>query len=629
MRRLIALLLLPFALLVMALPMTAQDSPSPFATNTPPVDNAAPEMPALATNTPVPTLQPVFKPDAPFEQYALRRWDENTLVGLILDQVQRLKAGDEPRALAILLLQNELARRFPGAPHDAAVRTSLLRAMLDAPQGMLDLRPVVRPTIEAALNQLRPDLSQPNSLEAAGFALNLTPANFDRQGARDAVIQITYPAGATDSAALLYSDYVMATANTDETLHILSATPNFPAAPFGKSESVWFEGLRDVNGDGLDELAVSRVVGGAPNSDLFIFGWRGGSAISLATPGQTMRYHSAFAWPATGEPLVLTESRVDSAAWGCLAERPVTWTWSSNFFRTPPAAAEFVPQNTPGCQLYASEPLLSLSPAEAQARLDAALQQATPEDATAAARAALVTAMLKVFQGDISGAQTQVNLLAEMTEPDSWLAAQAKAFQDGIRQSNSTPLSLCAALQNASANGACDVDAVLARLFVEQPLLRGESIEAQAARIGLTVQTQTTVTEIGHLDRQAVHFDLSAPNVWWAFAPLADDVYTAERIPPPPGFEATPAPITRIETPQAAFDALLANNDPLQALAIIGTAISTNPAAPLVSSGRYLQAISYEASGDRDNARQTYFDLWVADPGSVWGLLAATHLEKR
>jgi hypothetical protein len=631
MRRLIALiLLLPFALLAIVFPLTAQDAPPLFATNTPPVDlPAAPGMPAMATNTPVPTLRPVFRPDAPFEQYALRRWDENTFVGLILDQVQQLQDGDTARALGIRLLQNELARRFPGAPHDPAAREALLSAMLNAPRGMLDLRPVVRPTIETALNQMQVTFDQQNSLEANGFALTILPANFDGQGAGDAVIRTTYPVGAQDSAALFYSDYTIATVGTDGRIHLVSAAPNFPAAPLDDVEAVWFEGVRDVNGDGLDELAVSQTITGEINTDLFIYGWRNGSAVGLAAPGQTIHFHDALVWPPASQPLVVSENRVESAAWNCLADRPVTWTWSSNFYRAPETLAEFVPQNTLGCQLYASEPLLSMPPAAAQALIEQLLPQADQNDSIAAVRAAMLIAMLKVFQGDINGAQTQVNLLAEMAPPDSWAAAQAKAFQDGIRQSNSTPLSLCAALQNATPQGACDVDAVLARVFADQPLRRDESLDAQAARLGLTVQAQVTITEVGHLDRQAIHFDLSAPDAWWAFAPLADDVYTAERISPPPAFTATATPITRLETPRAAFDALLAEDNPQQALAIINTAISTHSTAPLVSSGRYVQAVSYEATGDRDNARRAYFSLWQDEPESVWGALAAAHLEKR
>src|SRR5512134_2076536 len=82
-------------LLAASLPMSAQDVPAPvFATNTAP---AQPNVPVFATNTPRPTPQPITTPDAPFERYALRLWDETALTTVLLAQVRQLHDGEPDR----------------------------------------------------------------------------------------------------------------------------------------------------------------------------------------------------------------------------------------------------------------------------------------------------------------------------------------------------------------------------------------------------------------------------------------------------------------------------------------------------------------------------------------------------
>ena len=116
----------------------------------------------------------------------------------------------------------------------------------------------------------------------------------------------------------------------------------------------------------------------------------------------------------------------------------------------------------------------------------------------------------------------------------------------------------------------------------------------------------------------------------WQFAPLEDDVYTAERIAAPAGYGsivATPMPL--ITPPPAAYDALVQGNDITTALNILNNAIGANPGADLDSSVHYLQALGYDLLADRTRARQAYLDLWLADTLSIWGQLAAAHLERR
>jgi len=44
---------------------------------------------------------------------------------------------------------------------------------------------------------------------------------------------------------------------------------------------------------------------------------------------------------------------------------------------------------------------------------------------------------------------------------------------------------------------------------------------------------------------------------------------------------------------------------------------------------RYLQALGYDLLADRITARQSYLSLWLDNTESIWGQLAAVHLERR
>jgi hypothetical protein len=220
--------------------------------------------------------------------------------------------------------------------------------------------------------------------------------------------------------------------------------------------------------------------------------------------------------------------------------------------------------------------------------------------------------------------------LQSSVQPDTWLADQTAAFLDAANQSNSTPLQLCAALQEASAYGACDVDQVLTRLFAERPLLRSAPIDTQLATLGIDVIDidTRTISAVGKLDRQVVHFFL-AEDHWWSFAPLQSDTYTAEKAAPLSNSTLTLPPPPVIDPPESAYRALLVDSDLTTALNILDNVIRENAASSLASSGYFLQAVSYDLIGDRANARRAYFNLWSSDPRSIWGQLAAAHLEQR
>lgn len=625
--------LLGMALFALALPLLAgaQDRPAPpvFATNTPPGASA----PLLATNTPSPppVATASLRPAVALDRYALRLWTEADLTRLLLEQAVRLQPGDQDGARAVRLLQFEIERRFPGAPRDLAQRQALLQALLAAPRGSVDLRPVIRPYLQQALNRLRPSFDGPDrtSLEVEGFGLTILPANLDGDPTTaDAVLLTRYPAALAGALDVQYQDYVAAQRDAAGVYRLIEGVPTFPAAPLDGVRAVSLEQLADLNGDSAAEIALG-LHDDALNRELLIYGWRGGQMVNLVAPGASLRFGGPVRWPAGDEALTVRVYRVESPAWDCLGERDETWTWSFNYFRPPAPPPPFTLQDRLGCRLYQAEPLFAQPVASAIALIEAALQTAQPEDAPAAQRAGMTLAILYALNSRAELALEQAQRLRAEAQPGSWLAGQLAAFQQAAAQSNVTPVQICAALAAADPQGACDIDQLLARLFAERPLRRDRPLEAQLAALGINVLDKVTLSEVGRFDRQAFRFDLGGDD-WWAFAPLDRETYTAEAVPPPSGYEqAADAPPTAIEPPPAAWEALLRDNLPEAALTVIANAVRDYPGIPLTSSARYLQALSYDLLSDRGNARSAYYALWSDDPTSVWGRLAAAHLEQR
>lgn len=606
--------------------VTAQESPAPltFATNTPP--GVLPTLPGFATNTPQPSLESLL-PETTFDRYALRLWDEPTLTQILLAQVQQLRPGDDDRKVAIRLLQYELQKRFPGAPRDPAVRQQLIDAMLAAPRGSVDMRTAIRPHIESALNQIRPSFLGVSSFDFNDFNITLMPANLNGDGTLDAIVQTRYPILVSNPAEIRYQDFVMAQVDANGVYHVLETNPLFPAAPFDDIQSINLERLGDLNQDGLDELAISTK-GSDINQQLMIFGWRNNGVVDLVEPGRVLQFGVIADWPTRARAFTITEYRLESPAWNCLGERNVVWQWRFNFFRPPETVDDFNFQNRLACLLYGAEPLFEQPVEEAINSIQNILPLAGSEDDAAVQRAAMTVAMLRVLSGNVSEALDQVRGLQTGAQPGTWLADQTEAFLSTAVQSNSTPLKLCAALQEANSYGACNVDQVLARLFKDKPLKRTESIESQLANLGIDVLTTQTFSAVGKMDRQVVHFFLAGDH-WWAFAPLQKDTYTAEAIDSPSSNTAFSVAPSVIDPPDSAYRALLTDANPTTTLNILDNVIRENAGSALASSGYFLQAISYDLIGDRSNARRTYFDLWSADPQSLWGQLAAAHLEQR
>jgi hypothetical protein len=589
-------------LISMTLPITAQD------------------VPPLATNTPRPPQAVIVTPAAPLERYALRIWQEQDLLDVLLTSVRRLTPGMVELQKAIRLIQHELQQRFPSAPSDAQTREDLLMAMLAAPRGGVDMRFVSRPYVESLINGPRIDYK--------GFQIEIQPADIDGISPIDAVLHVRYPN--TDAPAV-YKDYLMARIDNQGSYHLLGSSPPLPAAPQDDVTGITLMGIGDFNQDGNDEMAVA-VQSSDINQRMMIYSWRSGGLVNLVQPGEEIAFGSITEWPAGADYLNVNVYRVESPAWQCLGEQPVTWTWDLNFFRPTPDPAGFSFQSRANCIFYGLEPIFEMPVLGAINTLQEVISLAPPPSNPAEEyglnRAKMMITMLRVLNGEGDVALNQAREMASSAQPGSWLSEQTSALMDAVLQPDSTELSVCAALVAASDYGACDVNQVLTRIFQEQPLSRTETIGSQLAELGITVLDTFTVSQVGRIDRQGVRFNL-AGDYWWAFAPLDPDFYTAERISAPAGYETMTPPTPLVVAPQTLYDALLVDNDPTLALTVIDNLMRNNPGVAISPEVRFIEAMSYDLLNNRARARQAYFDLWEGSMLSIWGQLAAAHLEQR
>ncbi len=594
---------------------SAQDAP--LATNTPRI---------LPTNTVRPPLPTPAMPDASLDFYALRLWDERSMVDVLVSQVLAVRPGDAESALAVRLLQHELNVRFPGAPRDARQRGDLLAAMLEAPLGSVDMREVARAYLIDVLNTRQISLDQPIDLFEGNWLYIITPANVDNRPPADALVRISH--SVEFGVPSPYNDALFITGAPGQGYRLFEA--DYPAAPLGEVRELPTALLADANDDGLDELVVSLRMGEAASSGLFndemrIYGWRGDAVVNLVAPGETIRYRGirfeGDEWLNDGR-FTVDVARVESARWGCVAQQPVEWAWSLNSFRAQSSGA-FVEQPSLGCTVFDLGALFAAPLEAAVAQIEEAFARADTADPTSG-RVQVGLAVLLAMQGETEEA---LQLVGEFGDPD--LAAQAAALRRSIAEDD-TQAELCAAVVAAAASpesALCDMDGVLERVFREQPLRRDEPLEPQLEALGIRVREQTTIQQVGRLDRQAFRFNLAGAG-WWAFAPLEADVYTAERIPTPAGFELPTRLPGVVALPDAALDALL-RGDTTAALVALDNARRDLPAAQTTTAFDFVRILTLDLSGDRVNARAGYYALWMRDPGGIWGQLAAAHLERR
>lgn len=593
-------LLCVIALWTGSAPVTAQEFP--LATNTPRVPSATPRL-----------------PDGALDFYALRLWDEAGLIDVLRAQVLALREGDTDGALAVRLLQHELRVRFPAAPRDPRQRDALLMAMLAAPLGSVDMRALAWAHLVDALNLLQPSFAQPDELQAGNWRYSITPANVDNRPPADALIVSEYRA----NGETRYIGAAFASGAPGQGYRLFAA--DYPAAPQPGIRALPLIALVDANGDRLDDLAIGIQDDDPLNDELRLYGLRGDAVASLIAPGESVRYRmlrsEGGSWARDGR-FTVEVARVDSARWGCIAQQPVTWAWVFNYLRQENAGS-FTAQQSLGCAVFALEPLFSLPPSEAIASVEAAFARADRADPTSG-RVQLGLAVLLAMGGDT---QRALALAEDYGDPD--LAAQAAALRGSIAQI-ATPAQHCAAVIAAAQtpeSALCVMDEVLERLFTAAPLRRDEDIESQLTRFGISVRERTTIRQVGRLDRQAFRFDLAGSG-WWAFAPLQADTYTAERIPTPAGLAtATPPPAIPPVT-EAAVEALL-RGDYAGALIALDNAQQARPNAPASPAVEFMRVLARDLTGDRSAARAGYYALWMRTPESLWGQLAAAHLERR
>ncbi len=597
--------------------------PTPTVTPAPTLPPALPTTAATTVPLPAPPLSPTRSlnlPPTSLDQYALRLWREPDLVGLLLDLLAEYDPRDMAQVRAVQLTLYELERRFPGAPRDLPLREQLVQAMLSAPPGSLDLRAIVRPYILLTLEAV--GVTQPGLLSFSGFQVRIDSFNLDAQGDPDALIHAVY---STPDGVLRYDDYFLAAAGPGGVYRLLSGVELLPAAPLRDVRAISVQRVGDVNADGVDELALVLELGVA-NRELLIFSGRSGSISSLIVPGQRMLFGQLLDWSTDGTQLRTINYRYRPSVWNCIEELPVNWGYSFNYYRVvtdPLSLPNYTPQNSPACQLDAIA-LFTQPPAQAINTMRAALP-AYASDSADVRRARMVLAMLYVLNGQPDLAEQEVATLEAFASVDNWLAEQIAAYRLETAVPNSTPVELCAALQTASQYGACDLNQLLARLFTENPLRRTASLTDQLRALGIPVLRTVIISEVGRIDREAVNI---APGVWWSFAPLSDDFYTAAPIPPPPGYELRPEAPAELLPSADVYDTLLVENDPAGALLRLQNQVGRSPDVPVSAEALYLSALCYDLLGDRGNARSGYYGVWSAAPDSIWGRLAAAHLER-
>ncbi|MCA9902584.1 MAG: hypothetical protein KC547_01905 [Anaerolineae bacterium] len=586
-------------------PILAQDIP--LATNTPRV---------LATNTPRPPVPVPVTPDAPLENYALRLWSEPGLVEQLAQQARTLRQGDLDGQLAIRLMQFELERRFPGAPHAAQDRAQLLNAMLSAPPGSIDMRTVARRHLEDVFATIAPSLAVEGVYEGEGWRFEVSPANIDNRLPGDAIVHSIFPANAGGFSDIRYEDYVFVSTTAAGTYRVFDA--DFPVVPAGDISAPF---MGDITGDGTDDLILLLDTGDL-NQRLYVFGWRGDLVTDLVLPGLAALVSDVENLQPSSRQFVTPVLRMESARWQCLSEQLVQWQFASNFFRPVSDGGGFADQRTLACALYRAEPFFDQAPAEAISAVENLLSALS--DDPAAPRARLALAVLYALDGQPDVA---VGLAADSDDPD--LARQAAALRDALA-GDTAPAQLCAAVVRAAESpemALCDVDQVLTRLFDENPLRRDTPIAEQLAAMGIRVSDQVTISQVGRFDRQAVRFDLAGTR-WWAFAPLDSDTYRAEQIEPPPGYAQESRSVRVLSVPPTAVDALF-RGDLSGALLAIDNTLRDQPGAITAPDFSFVRALLYDITGQRGLARSEYYSLWSDFPATLWGKLAAAHLERR
>lgn len=618
-----------------ARPLSAQ-----FATNTPDSPSEPTQMPdgeATVTLVPMPTVTLETRstpapagdgPEAPLESYGLRLWTEGDYIDLLYTQINALRNGDVTARRALQLTAYELERNFPGAPTQLNARENLIQVMLQAPRGQIDMRWLVRPYILSELADREPN----ESFEVNNFMVELTPTRFNADAQSDALLHIRYPANADDLGRVLYEEYLMVV-GSEEGYTLLSETFDLPAAPLDPVQSVTLERLADMNADTLDDV-VLIVDDGEVNARWVIVTNRSGHMSDPVDPDFEIRVGELISWDVTADSPTIPVLRVrqfqgESFApnWDCRSEIAVEWRYANNYYRPTIGNANYTAQDSLGCRLMAAEPLFVQEPTAAIETVQSALIDFTLE-APDSSRALMVLSMLYALNGQLTEARAAAEAVKARAADDPWATAQSTAFLEALDTSSNTALDICEALARASEDPACDIDAVLERYLRLTPLTTDSDLLVQLEAKGFTPIESAVVTEVGRAARTVVRFDY-ANSGWWAFAAERDGTYSVERTDiATTSSEMLPEEQT-VALPESAMTALLVDNNPRAALDIIESALQNAGSRELSGELRFARALSLELIGDRNAARRVYYNLWESAPTTLWGQLAAAHLENR
>lgn len=571
---------------------------------------------AFPTNTPIPT--PAL-PDASADRYALRLWTETALIDALIRQIDSLRPGDSEGARAARLLARELEHRYPGSPRNYA---PLLAAMRAAPPGALDMRELVRRYAEETLNTARPRFDATARLDIDGWRFELTAADFDRRGALDMLARVV--------SENVFDAYYLALVDLDGTIRVL--TGDMPAIPYD-GHRVASAMLADVTGDGADEVVVTVEERGGGLRTVPLSA-RGGQAVDITAPGQVIR-----GAPVQFQPFNTLDRETISALWQCQADIFERWTYTRNAL-TRTSSQRVIPDDGAACALHNAGSLYALAPAEALSRLGAILGQArivSENDARARRRAALAEAMILALDGQMSIAAARASAL----DPgdDAWLARQRAQFVR-MASGGASALAICETLSEIEAlpgdptldsprQGICEPGDALLRFLTDNPPRRDAPIRGQLEALGLTIALERTVRQPGRLDRTLFGIDYAGEVRWIAFAPIGAEFYTTETgtrpvdLPPPPPRNPPPA------VPEAIYALILRGSGALPPadLRLALTQLDNSGAA--TAEAGFIRAFLHDLLNNRALALAGYYDVWARYPATVWGQMAALHVERR
>lgn len=625
-----------FILMSLALPIHAQGGA--FATNTPigaddAVDDESEIVPLIfATNTPVGAMPSADSeimietgPQDILFNYGMRFWLEADFVQLVFDQIQSLDFESDEAKLAANLLLYELESRFPSAPNNPEQRLQLINAMINTPAGSLDMRQILHPLIQIAIdNNLGSTV-----FEVEGFAIELTEVNLDGLGEIDRIVHVSY----ADDGELLYDEYLLATANDSGSFTILPMSYDLPAVPFGDIDGVSLEYLQDVNRDGIDELVLGVDDGGA-SDHFYIIEHRNGRAVDLVDPSIELRVGNIVNWNVNSEGsavpvLTVLETQANSAYpdWQCNSQIEYTWRYERNLYRrSQDLNARYNQVDSMGCTLSDAN-LFALPVPEAISTVESAILE-YGFDAPSGNRALMTLSMLYVLTGRLDDARNTAASTITVDDDTTWESIQGNALIQATNASGNTAIDICEAVAMASEFPACDMNAVLGNVLSVLNLDTDADLETQLNDLGLPVLESVVVSQVGQADRIAVSFNLFATE-WWGFYDGRDGLYRVEPIEAPITVAEASFPQALLSAPQNAIDALFVDNNPARVLTILDNIVTEKPDIPLSPSALYLQALAHEISGDRERAREDYYTIWDRYRDSFWGDIAAPHLELR